>query len=704
MSVYIPCLNPDSPDSGGGTSVGVGVGGSSGDFGGLQPTVSFTVSGSPFTFGIGPLPPFLNIGINFQFWIDLFGLGETRIHREKETIQDINTSIFRYLNSTYGVPITDGHALQFPSDGVQAQFAHRPDIAALVPSFMTDAPTVTDLVFASTDTSLGQQERVVNQFLANAAYNNWTVPATVAIWDGMVQATNPSCSQDPNRWMQNPMILKSAAQMGAILQYIPLDVLVDMATSHNIGDPLAEKLIFMWAAHPELVASIPHVTGQSWQDLYTSGSWCTGQYRYPLGGCVPLLSRDHIQPIINSLQIQLPTYPDFLWPGGQQSLPPPPTQAPTPPPTQAPGGPQQGPVDQMPQPTPPPPVQQPTPIPTVPQTPTPPPQPQGNVLEIPNQLDLDRACQIIKTLQAGQTLTLSDSQWLLTVVGARAYYLQQQNPLCYLVDTTGVTPQIPTPQPNCPPFPPTQQPSPIPGGQTPTPLPQPYPPPQPPQDLTPCPPSCQEQIDVLEQKVHECCNETSLYVVPQLQDLWHWIQDLESRVPGPAPQLPTQPADIPTPGGLPPPDVTLPVPDVPVVPSVIPPPTTVATCEQVLECVALNCETINAILDLCKNKGPDAACEEGILKWGKWGECWLSAFTVGVPPGPDSYPQQRTLAYAVGQAIEILQQEPGNIIGALVPSHIARAQAILSGDTSIMDQVVTTAIPLAGYIFEAKAI
>ena len=133
MSVYIPCLNVDKIDSGGGLSIGVTSGLTS-----LDPVqgavgVGISNSDSPIALGITPFPPFIFLGPNFEFWAKMFGIGDTRIDREKYQIQHVMTGIFRYLHDSYGVPITDNHALNFNSDGVQAQFARRPDIAALLP-------------------------------------------------------------------------------------------------------------------------------------------------------------------------------------------------------------------------------------------------------------------------------------------------------------------------------------------------------------------------------------------------------------------------------------------------------------------------------------------------------------------------------------------------------------------------------------------
>ena len=622
MSVFIPCLNVDKPDSGGGFSVGVGVGASSAENPTAALGVSVSHSDSPIAVTIAPVPPFIFFGPNFRFWSDLFGLGETRIEREKETIQDVLTSIFRYLKNSYGVPIRDGHALQFPSDGVQAQFSRRPDIAALAPALMATSDIVTSLVFASKDTSQGQKERVVNQFLANAAINDWPVSSTLQIWEGMVAGAHPDCSSDPGRWLKNPAIVATAAELAVTLQYIPLYALGFMATAHAIGDPLAERLILAWVENPDLVKDIPYRQQYPWQSIYERGEWALPPYRLPWGGAVPLYQRDHFKQLQQQVLVLRPTYPDFIdpppggiqgRPPGQTTPPPPPVQPPAPPPEQPPPPP----PGEQPPPTQPP--QGPT-VPPVDQPPIVPPVNQTNV--IPTQADYDLGCQISRKFAQNLPLTQAELDWMLTVAGAKAVTWAVNTPGCGRPNTQAPTvppddPLQQCPQPQFPQFP--QLP---PGGQFPPPgtTPQPFPPPT--QQDGHCDPDCQVQIDQLGERLDECCDTQTYWVIPNIQNLWTWLLNLEQRVPGPPPPLaPTPPASPeptpqPLPGPLPePPDENPPGEP----PPVLPPEVVecleklcdpaqfcqkVQECERELECVRI---------PLCDPQGGP---------WGGMAECW----------------------------------------------------------------------------------
>lgn len=622
MTVFIPCLNPDRPDSGSGFSVSVGAG-LTGE-GGTTPTpgVSFTHDDSPVTMTVVPVPPFIFFGPNFAFWSDLFGLGETRIEREKEQIQDILTPIFRYLAKSYGVPIRDNHALQFPSDGVQAQLARRPDIAALAPTLMLTAETMARLVFASKDTSSGQQERIVNQYLANAAINDWPVSATQQIWDGMLDASRQDCANDASRWLNNPEIVQRTAEMAVILQYIPLGVLVNMAAGHYIGNPLAERLVMLWANDPSLVSNIPHRDQYSWQPMYVNGEWNTPPYRGPWGTPIPLYDRDHIKELLLGVQVPRPRYPDFILPpqGGVQN-PLPPSQ-PQPEPTPQP---QPEPTPQ-PQPTPTPtpqpePQPQPQPIPPPqdqPEIPTPPPQ---TTIE-PTQPDYNFACQISRKMAQRIALTQAELDWMLTVVGSKALTWAVNEPACGLPQTT--QPDLPQDDqdPDCPPWQPPGD-AIVPGDQVPnTPLPQPYPPPRPQLPDGVCDPDCQVQIDQLKERQDECCDVTNYWVVPNIQNIWTWLIDVEARLPGPPPPLaPTPPASPePTPTPLPPP---LPEPPEENPPGQEPPPLP----PEVIECLKELCDPQKLCEKIreCERELECVTlpfCDESGGPWGGMTECW----------------------------------------------------------------------------------
>lgn len=605
MSVFVPCLNPDKPDSGGGFSVGVGPGVGSNE--GLTSAVgvTFTHSDSPFAIGISPIPPFIFFGPNFAFWTNLFGLGETRIDREKQQIQDVMTGIFRYLRDSYGVPIRDGHALQFPSDGVSAQFSRRPDIAALQPNLMLSSETMTRMVFASKDTSSGERERVVRQYLANAAINNWPVSTTVQIWDGMLAAAQPDCSADASRWIKNPAVVVAIAELAVILQYIPLGVLTNMAVRHAIGNPMHEGLILQWANNPSLVQAIPPRDQYAWQGIYTRGEWALPPYGGFLGSVIPLLNRDHILPLLAGIVVQRPMYPDFIDPpaGGIQSSPPPVPQPPSPSP-----------------------APQPQPDPTPQPTPTPAPQPTPTV-EIPNQQEYDRACEISRAMGAGIIVSNEDLNWLLTVIGSKAITWAVNQPQCAYFPQ-GPNGNLPDPtQPDCPPY---QEPTtPEPGGQIPIPLPRPQPYPQPRQDLPDgqCDPDCQVQINTLRDRQDECCDTVTHWVIPNINDIWRWLTDVERRVPGPPPPFtptpPTSPDPTPTPLPPPLPEPTPEPPGEPLPPQLDPDciPKLLTLCDDEVFCDKVReCEREIECVEI-------PLCDEGGGPWGAMAECWLAPNT-----------------------------------------------------------------------------
>lgn len=609
MPVYIPCLNVDRPDSGGGFSVGVGAGTSFGEK--LTPNagVTFTHSDSPFTIGIGPIPPYIFFGPNYAFWSDVFGLGETRIDREKQQIQDVLTYIFRYLRDAYGVPLRDGHALQFKSDGVRAQLARRPDLAALQPIFLLSVPRLAEVVFVDDTPSQGQKERIVNQFLANAAINNWPANATTQIWEGMLDAAKPDCATDPARWIYNPVIVEEVAKLAALLQYIPLNVLLDYAVTGNIGTVMSQKIVPMWASNPQLVADLPKLPPNSWSPFYQDFNESLRLEGDEFGNIIPLYGRSGIAYLVNTLVIQRPRYPDFTAPGqgGIQPQPPSQPQPPTPPPTP-----------------------QPDPTPT-PQPPPPTPTPQPPTLEIPTQQDYERACQIMQRMTRREGMQQADLDWMLTNIGAQAMSWAANQPRCADVppgqqplppDVT--QPDCPLPDPQGPFFPPPPQPVP-----RPLPQPQPYPDPQDPN--RPCPPKCQQEIDELRDRLLACCSRLDTWAIPNILEIWRWLTDIERRVPGPPPVLVPAP-----PRGPVPPPVLEPPPDEPPGenPPGEPPPPLIPP--EVIDCVRELCDPV----EFCKRVTECerelecieiALCDETGGPWGTMAECWLDHRTKNPP-------------------------------------------------------------------------
>lgn len=648
MTIYIPCLNPDVHNKYLSSGIQIVTKESA-----LAGAVS--LSGSAVSVVIGeavfyltPVSAIIAAAINYQMWANLFGLGETRIDREKATIQAVMTSIFRYLNVTYGVPIRDNHALNFPSDGVRAQFLRRPDIAALVPAAMQSVGVIASLVFASRDTSQGEKERVVNQFLANAAYNDWPVAATIQIWEGLYDATNPNCSQDLSRWTQDPLIILESAKAAAVLQYIPLSVLVAYAARNAIGTYLGANQILTWAANPALVANLPKGKVNEWSPLYQTfeGSYLAEQDEF--GNVIPLYGRSGIGALVNSIVVKTPRYPDFVWPN--QQLPTPTPQPQPPGPTPQPQPPSPTPTPQPPSPTP---TPQPTPTPTPQPTPTPTPQPttppvdqppiippreQNNTQ--PTQTDYDLGCQITRKMANRTTLTQRELDWMLTVVGSMAVTWAVNNPQCGYTGRQGTNPPPVQDNPHCPPAqPPTYQP----------PYPQPQPQPLPPtQRDGHCDPDCQVQIDLVKQKQQECCDEITTYVIPTLDNHEQWLRDVERRLPGPRPALPDPP---PLPRPAVPVDPLPPYQEPPDEPPTTTPPTHLPP--EVVQCLMTYCEGevhqppgdetkvlawAIGVLCECGKKAREKpkkwllnACEFGTKAWGIMAECWLTANTEAPP-------------------------------------------------------------------------
>lgn len=115
------------------------------------------------------------------------GLGQTKIDKQKENIQDFFTAMFRFFDQVLpSFQVNDNHALQFKSKGVKRELGQRPDIAALAPSFRQDAGLLATVGIGYDKSGQGVEERLVNQFLANAANSGWTVDQTKAYWQAVV--------------------------------------------------------------------------------------------------------------------------------------------------------------------------------------------------------------------------------------------------------------------------------------------------------------------------------------------------------------------------------------------------------------------------------------------------------------------------------------------------------------------------------------
>jgi len=115
------------------------------------------------------------------------GLGQTKIDRQKENIQDFFTVMFKFFDSVLpSFQVNDNHALQFKSKGVKRELGQRPDLAALAPVFSADANLLAKVGIGYDQSGPGIEQRLVNQFLANAANSGWTVDQAKAYWRSIV--------------------------------------------------------------------------------------------------------------------------------------------------------------------------------------------------------------------------------------------------------------------------------------------------------------------------------------------------------------------------------------------------------------------------------------------------------------------------------------------------------------------------------------
>ena len=665
MGVYLPCLNVDSKDSGSSYSVGAFLNPSSVANAVGAKVLASVLGDSAFSFYIGPLSILLSIGINFEFWKNILGLGETRIDREKEAIQDVMTPIFRYLAKAYKVPITDNHALQFPSDGVRKQFERRPEIAALVDYTASTDDYVANYVFARKDAAEGQEQRVSNQFLANAAYNGWTVDATKKIWDAIVEAAKPECSQDKSRWVYNPEIVRTVAQMGALKRYIPLDVLLDYATHNELGTFLANEVIKMWGDNPDLVKDLPTNLTNSYSDLYQtySGSHLAEQDEY--GNVIPLMGRAGWGNLVNTVEVKGPEYPDFANPdGGIQSPGGGGTQGGGNGGDQGGGGTggdqgggtggdqgggtggdqgdggggNQG---------------------------------GGNGGDqggnggtqggdgLTEQQRFNYACRIVYKLVNRQTLTQDEYDWILTNEGSTAVTDAYRDPDCNPSLGQSYDPDLPTTD-DCPTVPQDDG-----GGDQGT----DGPPDQGDGDGgdqdQDCPPKCQEQIDIIKEKQGECCDFVQEVIVPEIKLILEWLTDIEYRVEGQLPTLPPshEPFTPPTdPGDKPKKDE----PDEPTGTTPTEPPFP----PEVMDCLAKLCAP-GEIPRIVKEQDRELVCREIPLcdetggPWGGMAECWLKTNTPNVADVEGVFASRGYPSYAVNQMAFAFQRTFQQVVGEL---------------------------------------
>lgn len=156
--------------------------------------LTVTPGDSPVSVTVTPVYPYISVGMNWSWVFDQL-FGETHIGLQHKQVQSFYTPIFRYINKQYGYPITDNHAMDFESKGVRHQLLVRPDLAALAPTMQEDAAEIVTGAFGYDKSGPGIEQRIVNQLLANAAYNGWSVQATIDVWDALIYAS--SCAPAP---------------------------------------------------------------------------------------------------------------------------------------------------------------------------------------------------------------------------------------------------------------------------------------------------------------------------------------------------------------------------------------------------------------------------------------------------------------------------------------------------------------------------
>ena len=121
---------------------------------------------------------------------NLLGFGQTHIDSQKDSIQQFSTPVWRAYADYKGLPLRDGHFLQFKSGGVKRELDKRPDLAAAKQWIMqTYSAKIVKKFFRGDKTGL--VERYTNQVLANAAINNWGLNDLTNLLGSLVEASVP---------------------------------------------------------------------------------------------------------------------------------------------------------------------------------------------------------------------------------------------------------------------------------------------------------------------------------------------------------------------------------------------------------------------------------------------------------------------------------------------------------------------------------
>src|SRR5439155_2999537 len=171
MGIYLPPLTRMTSDEGGF------------DILALNPT------SNPFTFFFedGALHLLPANPLFYAQLINLFFI-ESKIEWQKDLITNFFTPIFDFVHATYAYPITRQGFLVMSSTDVQYQFRRHPELAALIPIFDETVDCLVTGPFGFDKTGPGIHQRMINQFIANAARMNWTVQMTMDVWEATVIA------------------------------------------------------------------------------------------------------------------------------------------------------------------------------------------------------------------------------------------------------------------------------------------------------------------------------------------------------------------------------------------------------------------------------------------------------------------------------------------------------------------------------------
>jgi hypothetical protein len=183
----LKCGNGDFGDDG----VDVSVGALPGADGGIGVVITITPPDSPVSVNIVPFPPFILPGLNWDFFF-----GPTKIDVQKDIIKNFLTPVFRFVRDNYGYRLPSNNAVRFDSSPLRARMKGYPELDALRPFISEDTETVLNC-FKVTKEREGFAKRFVNQYLGNAAYNDWTVDQTTDLWDAMIAAMTPLPSCPP---------------------------------------------------------------------------------------------------------------------------------------------------------------------------------------------------------------------------------------------------------------------------------------------------------------------------------------------------------------------------------------------------------------------------------------------------------------------------------------------------------------------------